>query len=108
MTRAKKFLRSGTTTVKGAKAFREREIEDLKELTGEESDEWSSEFDWSKYYSVLNHAMEHKGYVDSERIRTKVYELVSDNPFASVEELEGMIDEWAASTYNRGTSRRTL
>lgn len=108
MTRAKKFLRSGTTTVKGAREFRAREIEDLKELTGEESDDWADEFDWGKYYSVLNHAMEHKGYIESDRIRAKVYELVSDNPFASVEELEGMIDEWAARTYNRGTSRRTL
>jgi hypothetical protein len=108
MTRAKKFLRSGTSTIRDAQAFMKNEIEDLTDVTGEESDAWAKDFDWYKYYAVINHAMEHKGYVDSDRIRAKIIELVDSNPFASIEDLKGMIDEWADGTYKKGTSRRTI
>jgi hypothetical protein len=107
MTRAKRFLRSSTSTVKGARKHREQEIRDLEELTdADEHEGWEQVFDWGAYYKVLNHAMEHKGYIDSERIKEKVFEIVRDNPGLEIDSLIDMIDEWANEQYTATRRRR--
>lgn len=107
MTRAKRFLRSPTSTVKGAKKHREQEVRDLEELTdADEYEDWEDTFDWGAYYNALNHAMEHKGYIDSERIKEKVFEVVRDNPELEIDELIEQIDEWANEQYTATRRKR--
>lgn len=107
MARAKKFLRSSTSTVKGARKHREQEVRDLEELTdAEDYEDWEDTFDWGNYYRALEHAMEYKGYIDSERLKEKVYEIVRDNPELELDELIEQIDEWANEQYTATRRRR--
>jgi hypothetical protein len=50
--------------------------------------------------------MEYKGYIDSERLKEKVYEIVRDNPELELDELIEQIDEWANEQYTATRRRR--
>lgn len=102
MARAKRFLYSQTSTAKGYQTVKERAAKDVEDVTGAEV---PPGFDWGAYWRVMEHAMEHKTYIESNRLRRKVIELMTDNPALSVEELMERIDVWAESEYRKRVRR---